>query len=319
MFLAAVLTECPSKRPLIARAPRVEDGALDDALAYYEEQLVEFPANLFPDENATVHGELGKLKWRDYLDKSGRKLLDLTHLATALEKVLFHFMSAMKQFSRDKHPETYAVLSILATQALRERYYLVAAKTGVLTKHGRGATKASSMKKAVDQAFEALNTLRTMRIKGNLEYAIACVEAGILYLLQLEDEGDPISAGVHRDEALIQLETAQAQFEAFVRNHQKAHESDGTGAGAGAGAGTSAGVAGGGPADGGGGGSGAGTARSAAPTAGPAAFPPHVQLLLQGKTRAHYEGLIAYLQVRPLYSHYIATIKPLYSHYIATI
>jgi uncharacterized membrane protein YgcG len=123
---------------------------------------------------------------------------------------------------------------------------LVAAKTGVLTKHGRGATKAGSLKKALDQAFEALNTLRAMRLKGNLEYAVACVEAGILYLLQLEDEGDPVNAGVHRDEALIQLETAQTQFEAFIRNHQKAAEGGG-GGGAGGGGGTD-----------GGGGSGAG-------------------------------------------------------------
>jgi len=282
MFLSP-LTECPSKRPLVARAPRADDGALDDALEYFEEQLIEFPGNLFPDENATVHCELGKLKWRDYLDKSHRKALDLTHLAAALEKVLFHFMSAMKQFSREKHPDMYAVVNILATQALRERYYLVAAKTGVLTKHGRGATKAGSLKKALDQAFEALNTLRAMRLKGNLEYAVACVEAGILYLLQLEDEGDPVNAGVHRDEALIQLETAQTQFEAFIRNHQKAAE------------GGSGGVSGGGGGTDGGGGSGAGTARSLLPGAGPAVFPPHVQLLLQGKTRAHFEGLIAYL------------------------
>ena len=95
-------------------------------------------------------------------------------------------------------------------------------------------------------------------------------DTGILYLLQLEDETDGTKIGTFRDEALIQFENAQTQFEAFIRNQQKQqHPQDHD------------------PNTSGGGGAEESTPNSS--------FPLHVRQLLQGKTRAHMEGLISYL------------------------
>ena len=256
-----ILEDCPNTA-ITSIAPL----DYDDAIEYYEDKLVDYPAS-FPDEHATCHFALGKLKWNEFVEKGTHKGVDRTATATALEKILFHYFSALSRFTRDRQPETYAVLNIMITQALRERYYLIVAKTNVLMKQ-KGVTKASGMKKAADQVFEALATMQGLRLRCNVEYAIASMEAGILYLLQLEDETDGTKIGTFRDEALIQFENAQTQFEAFTRNQQKYQQQD-----------KDHSSSGGGGADG----------STPTPT-----FPSHVRQLLQGKTRSHMEGLIAY-------------------------
>ena len=258
-----ILEDCP-----FTEITSIAPSDYDDAIEYYEDKLVDYPVS-FPDEHATCHFALGKLKWNEFVEKGTHKGVDRTATATALEKILFHYFSALSRFTRDRQPETYAVLNIMITQALRERYYLIVAKTSVLMKQ-KGVTKASGMKKATDQVFEALATMQGLRLRCNVEYAIASMEAGILYLLQLEDETDGTKIGTLRDEALIQFENAQTQFEAFTRNQQKYQQQDKDNSSSGGG--------------------GAASGPTHTPT-----FPSHVRQLLQGKTRSHMEGLIAYL------------------------
>jgi len=203
--IVEILEESPNGYNITANAPPEKDRAIK----YYSFQLRTYTVNAYQEEYGLIHYSLGKVFFRDH--PVGQANYDLR--AKSIENALHHFRLAGETFDYDSHPFLFGTINIYIGQLFRERATLISNRS-LLSK--RGVTVNDCCQIALAALFEAQSAFLGSTLH-DLEYCLANLETGWVYVLQLTEAmheegrgGEEKEMIVLREQAILALERAQS-------------------------------------------------------------------------------------------------------------
>jgi len=203
--IVEILEESPNGYTITASAPPEKDRAVK----YYSFQLRTYTVSAHPEEYGLIHYSLGKVFFKDH--PVGQVNYDLR--AKSIENALHHFRLAGEIFDYDSHPFLFGVINTFIGQLFRERATLISSRS-LLSK--RGVTVNDCCQIALAALFEAQSAFLGSKLH-DLEYCLANLETGWVYVLQLTEAmheegrgGEEKEMIILREQAILALERAQS-------------------------------------------------------------------------------------------------------------
>lgn len=267
-----VYADSPNGYRIVSEQPVVVDGyTFDLAVKHYSFHLRHFLPLEYPDEYGICHYNLGKLFMVAMREETmaGGSMSGPTaeKRVKNIENAIFHFRAALRVFTFYSHPMMYAVTATMIGQLFRERFILYEHRHFVAKRNAAG----EGLQNGIDQLMEGLPVLAQAPTLA-LEHSICCLEIAYLYYLMLKPKDYPSKDVVSDQDKEATLELAVSNLErSFSLSAMLEQAAAGT----------------------------LRTSRVVPPRtwdlSDPTSHPPHVAILLTGRSLRYLEGLGHYL------------------------